>query len=128
MNKDNMLKVAKAIEDEYVEGFGPFAFDMETYCSGGIGCRTAACVAGTAVLLAHPKIKYRNPDLIYRKARIFLGLTESEADALFLATNSLRGLGCINRARADVPAALTWMVHYDTIDWDKALEAVGARS
>ena len=84
MNRENVLKVADAIENHTIEGLG---FNMLTYGSehyrdrSGHNCGTVACIAGYAQALSGDIAEY-----IPTQAKLFLDLTDDEANELFLRT------------------------------------------
>ena len=81
MKPENLLKVADLIEKAAADPKAPVAFDMLTFSNT---CGTAGCIAGFAVIAEKGLRAFWHPlDSISLTATRYLGLTVSEADALF---------------------------------------------
>lgn len=148
MNSEYMNKVANSIENENTFSFIDregwkitlhSSFGMETWGdlrssdadreTKVVACGTSACVAGWACLINNPAAFYERLQGLYwfateDPAQRLLGLTKDEAHHLFYGGNV--GMHQINEVREYVPDALRWMALNDTVDWYRALSAVGA--
>jgi hypothetical protein len=107
MNKENILKVADAIENASLAKKQGIGFNMinffseDRYDQTGNECGTTACIAGWAVAMEVGKEIQNMTNLdIKTKARRILGLTDSEASDLFYAHDSLRFIGNITAEEA----------------------------
>ena len=105
MNKENILKVADAIEKD-------IAFFNMQYPN--------QCVAGYANRL-FPIINHYPP----ANAAIHLGLRNNQLDELFYVRSmGSEGITQTTEAKMLVPDALRWMVSNNDINWRRAFTAV----
>lgn len=103
MNKENLLRVAEAIERAPDE-----AFDMSDY---GHGCGTPACIAGFAAQIAGEN----PPHYVESFAREVLDLTYRESEVLFCGQVSVSLLEGVSRF--DAVALLRNAAKTGKIDW-----------
>jgi hypothetical protein len=137
MNKEMFLRVADAIEKEQLEDGKPFRFEMSDWVrrysnpsinNHGNFCGTAACVAGTAVLLKHGDNLHtegRHYFTLNGREKLFeyqdegtriMGLERRAAEHLFGEVE------LANANRRYVPDALRWMAESGRVDWKKGFE------
>lgn len=140
MNKENMHKVADAIERELV------AFNMVNWHTPYFSdsCGTAACVGGTAELImlyenletpvteseffAQSFNSPRMGDEQIRRTSEWLGISYWDAFSLFMASSvALRDdqtdrFEYVNENRDLVPDALRWMAETGKTNWMEAFE------
>jgi hypothetical protein len=151
VNRENMLKVADAIENETVR-FNMAVWighqtdheygDVTGFTSGQKDtCGTACCIGGTADLLRNREMiasggysfhGFGWRDIISdSKAAEWLGLSLDEANTLFIANEYRTGVsyssnetayGYINERRHLVPNALRWMAESGEVSWKKGFE------
>lgn len=128
---DKLLHIAKLIEQPISKDL---TFDMTTFGRDDDTCGTSACIAGYAVFL-HDKDTWRKAmrtsvtighPMIELRGRQILGLSQADADELFMATSLEDGPHQIHEDLAEhVPNALRWMVLNNTYNWHAALTALG---
>ena len=116
MDKENILKVADAIEQHSIPGLG---FNMNVLHfqyhedKSGYGCGTCACIAGWACAIGN----ITPPS--FEAAANFLGLDiNNEGDELFWA-------GDFNLGRIELPQAVAALRHLAAtgeVDWERALQ------
>ena len=126
MNRENVLKVADAIENHTIEGLG---FNMGSFCAiadrdysdqSGHGCGTVACIAGTAVFV---ELGEFNGPLTFAEffepARDFLGLNEADAQELFYRLSENDGLDklLISTTTQEAVDVLRYLAATGKVDW-----------
>ena len=98
MDKDNVLKVAEAIETHSIPALG---FNMAGWVRRSAGaeddlsghnCRTVACIAGWAHMVAGGSAEAES-ETVKETAREFLGLGSSDSDYLFYAIGHAEFMG-----------------------------------
>lgn len=122
MNKENILKVADAIEKDHIKGL---IFDMSDYFEcredGSGHCGTAACIAGWAYIIDKfdGEVPHRDdpPYLHYvsRDAALYLGLARIDADNLFLGFAPTGEIMEVTAGQA--VAVLRKLAEEGVIDW-----------
>lgn len=136
MNKENMLKIADAIEAHTIANFRMVDFFKES-------CGTSACVAGFAHLLMAKETGAPKPEDNFlsaprlNQAADYLGLEYNDAYELFHAL-SLDGDGDEDTYGFEVideneynhhgAKVLRWMAENDNVNWKEALTALGIMS
>lgn len=139
MNKENMLKIADAIEAQQIATFHMSDFVYNK-------CGTSACVAGFAHLLMAIEQKQSAPeDNLLSADRLslaadYLGLDYADANELFYAHSldfgvtkeetEVYGYEFIDEEEYNQHGAkvLRWMVENDNVNWKEALTALGIMS
>ncbi len=118
MNKRNILKVAKAIEQHSKRTLG---FNMSLYFSDGLPdksghhCRTTACVAGWTIAVAKPRKRRVWYNRLVDDASEFLGLDLGTAEDLFLVGESRQMLASVLPFEA--VAVLRHLAKTGRVDW-----------
>ena len=132
MNRENLLRVADAIERSTIPDVGfnmRYYIDVEEdYAAGdlfrprdwsGHPCRTTACIAGHAYLVKHGEIcDHASSEVVYVEARAFLGLTKDEAQRLFIGRPRDIKFGNVSSPQA--ARTLRHAAEHGVINWNAA--------
>jgi hypothetical protein len=124
MNKENILKVADAIENATLTKDHGIGFNMAYFfeSSGHLEdhthqeCGTTACIAGWASLISEKEVAARDdPDVMEDVAMEYLGLSNMQAVDLFYAR-------CVRKPMADITQAeavrvLRHLAETGKVDW-----------
>ena len=129
MNRENILAVADAIENQSIPdlGFNMGGFIVETgddwQDKSGRSCGTVACIAGTAHVLrtGDRTIGHNVRDYDCTPDAEWLGLTEDEADGLFFAVSASANLYEITPSQA--VSVLRHLAETGEVDWERALHS-----
>lgn len=115
MNKENINKLI-----EYLKEIEPQSFNMEVFAEKTSGaCGFKACVAGYAVMLKSPdlfhKCYYEREEYSFRtEALLFLGLTDNQAQQLFIPSNYVIATSTVQ----DAIAVLENLLETGEVDWN----------
>lgn len=118
LNLDLFERIACAIAAQ------PRSLDMDSYHNTS-DCGTTHCIAGFACALSGNQERAVRSRQYFFIAMDALGLTEEEANSLFLASSrDVRDPSfiMINRERESVPAMLRWMVEHRNFSWADAFQ------
>ena len=131
MNKENMYKVADAIEKGEIAKFNMHNFVARNYDGSEYSCGTAACVGGFTSLLARQEVRDgKDNEHIYCShqdtAQHYLDLTFEQGMDLFYAYTHDEAIPGVDGNKEHVPAALRWMANNNSVNWDDAFEAVAS--
>jgi hypothetical protein len=135
MKSRNMNLVANRIEQTLVTTRPKVGFNMEPLFStdynyedlSGHSCGTVACIAGHAYLEAGHTLKQltaaskRNDRTVWNVAKEFLGLSEVEADELFLPKPNDSSVNRRHIPLADAVASLRVSAGAKRIQWVRPL-------
>jgi hypothetical protein len=127
MNRENILKVADAIENatlakeqglgfNMLDFFAEDRYDPTGHDHTGHECGTTACIAGwTVAMEVGKKIQNMTTTEIRTTAQRILGLSDSEVSDLFYAYGSLRFIGHIKPKEA--ATVLRHFAKTGYVDW-----------
>jgi hypothetical protein len=123
MNKENILKVANAIENRAIPelGFnmGTFRDDINTrndlHDASGSHCGTVACIAGWAEAVRLNTSTFDNDGGVPDRSQEYLGLDQDQADVLFYGFGGWNDLTQISPDEA--VAVLRHLAETGKVDW-----------
>jgi hypothetical protein len=126
MNKENILKVADAIENATLAKEHGIGFNMVSFYDdeSGVGfdhteykCYTVACIAGWAAIMSggHETVRSPTPSDISKEAQNYLGLSLCEADDLFCASGTRVDMDDITSQ--DAVKVLRHLAETGDVDW-----------
>jgi hypothetical protein len=125
MNKENILKVADAIESATLAKEHGIGFNMVSFYddSGADSdhteyeCCTVACIAGWAAIMSdgYETVRSLTPSDISKEAQNYLGLSLCEADDLFCASGTRVDMDDITQT--DAVKVLRHLAETGDVDW-----------